>query len=376
MTDLFVMMSMSWITVRKYKKESTQYIIAGITGCVAVFLSNIAPVVLLTCGICKIYNDIHEKKHVKPRLTATVALAWIAAFLVYYALFIHKHPSQQFMINYWTQFDHTFMPTNPLSTDFYLYIFKLLPTTLFAPVFGLNINKTRTLAVVILMTLLFICGIVKLGKKKQFNLILLACLPIIIHLTLSAIKLYPLEKRLILYMIPGIIILCATGIDEFLQIALTKLKLIKLKSVTVTAAVLLIIASLLVRFPEKFFDLKGQLQFVNENISKCDEIYVCAPGALMAMFSYYLHVGKVNEKLDVKDKQLMYDQNYWENNDRELFVYHLTQTLNNQAWIVLPDKCDEIKTLLDQHNLSITKHFEGLGSSIWLVTKKKTTFND
>jgi hypothetical protein len=377
MTDGMVTLIMFWITTKHYKTEKRKYVTAGLAGTVAIFLSNVAPIVLLTCGICALYEQIHVKhtKNIGPLIG--VATLWVTAFLVCYFAIIHNHPARQFMIACWKT---TFLPANPFHSDFYLFLFKQAPVTLFASLFGLDVLKPRTIIVVITMAALFAVGIAKLIRNKQIALVLFICLPVLLHLSLSALQLYPFDRRLILYTLPGVAIGCAVGFGCGLKYILDKLHLTRLQPVATAAVALAIIASLIVRIPVPGADYRGCIQFMNDNANEDHSVYPFSEA--VCSFRYYSELGIVKHNMHVMGKEDWVNINSWSwtlgGDRRGQYIKDVAATAKGKTWLLLRGSdWDHLVSLLEtQHGFVILKKFKPQGVSLYLVEPGKTTFND
>ena len=118
--DVLVLTSIYYFTLKSYKKEETKYYILGILGCVSIYLSNVTPIILFSCGIYLFYNSLINKK-IYFKHMAIVSFVWGITFLSYYYYFIHGHPTSDYMVTYWSN-QNAFMPHNLFSADFYLFL--------------------------------------------------------------------------------------------------------------------------------------------------------------------------------------------------------------------------------------------------------------
>jgi len=210
MTDVFVCLAMFYIVTRNYATDKNR--LFGITfwGVVFVFLSNVAPVVLFASGLYMAYEDFFVTKTKRWLPCLAVFSVWLAVFGIYYYFFIFNHPTQKFMLEYW---EGWFFPCNSLSaaSDFILTKVSHI-LTFFIPY-----------RVPFVVALIFpAAGLCYLVVKRRAGLLILVCTPIALHVALSALKMYPLAPRLMLYLFPCIIILSALGIYGSARIVLQR----------------------------------------------------------------------------------------------------------------------------------------------------------
>lgn len=119
MTDVFVMLFLLWLYSHylKHSKSTSTLAWLAISGILAVFLSNIAILVMFTIGLHWFGSEVAEKR-LKVRSLSVMA-SWIIVFALYYHLFISGHQTKTFMVNYWGD---NFMPFNLFSAEFLAFL--------------------------------------------------------------------------------------------------------------------------------------------------------------------------------------------------------------------------------------------------------------
>jgi hypothetical protein len=124
------------------------------------------------------------------------------------------------------------------------------------------------------LSILILIGIVSLIIKKRIDIIILTVTPLILHLLLSTFKLYPFERRLILYTCPCIIIICSFGFNHLANILFADLK-IKI-SMLLAISIPLLMSFYVYRngFPNKTIEIKKSITFIEQHMHKKDKIYV------------------------------------------------------------------------------------------------------
>jgi hypothetical protein len=372
MSDVFIFLCISYCVIREYRKERNKYWLSGIIGIIAVFLSNVAPVILFTCGLYLVSDCFVQKKKITPLLA--VFSTWLSAFLLYYYFFIYEHPLQNIMVKYWYNVN-AFLPLNPFSGDFYKFLIQTIPTRIFTTLF-FDYNESIGIRrlVVFSMILLFIAGLVKLVWSRRIKIVILACTPILLHLFLSAFQLYPFERRLILYTIPGMIIVCSIGFGYILNIISFKLQIEKFRYFVVIVVMLLICLPSFARFPSKHIEVKDGIKYIQENMEKSKSIY----SFLFAsqIFQYYKEIGFVSNEVNIiSDKKVkLTDIGYYmvENGEylhSDQYINYLKTQLHNKVWLLLHAINDNEKYIinkLDSLGYNKIEEFRTKGSSVYL----------
>jgi hypothetical protein len=291
-----------------------------------------------------------------------VFAVWLSAFLLYYCLFIYEHPHQEFMVKCWS---NAFLPSNPFTSDFYVFLFKKVPVKIFSVIFGLNENKTQTKIVASGFMLLFIAGITGLIKQKN-RLIILSCTPLFLHLILSSFQLYPFERRLILYSLPCSIMVCSFGFDYILNVIFPKLKIEKLKLYALVSFMAIICVQLFVRFPIKKMEVKECIKYVQNDTDADKSIYNFLYASII--FQYYKDIGVVNNEINVL-KPLNFEY-YMLNNEysrSDLYINDLKGQLHNKVWLLISIWDQENFILkIDSLGYNRIKEFKAKDASVYL----------
>jgi hypothetical protein len=259
--DVLVLTSIYYFTLKSYKREESKYYLLGILGCVSIYLSNVTPIILFSCGIYLFYNSMINKK-IYFKYMAGVSIVWVITFLSYYYYFIHGHPIRDYMVSYWS---NAFMPHNLFSTDFYLFLvdkFKML----FDSPYGI-MDK-------ILFPILYLIGFVTLSIRRKTDILLIMLIPIFLHLLLSAFKLYPFDVRLIIYIIPVVIIITSFGFEYLIDIFFTNLRIERFRLLAILIPLSLLFVLCSIGFPQQHEEIKKTINYIENNINKNDKIYV------------------------------------------------------------------------------------------------------
>jgi len=259
-TDVMVFLVLLYCYFKTYKTEKNKIIVLSIVGILAVALSNTA---IITFTVLGLYTLVFEAKKIKQLLLPFVI--WFLAFLGYYFTFLYLHPSRNLMSNYW---EFAFMPLNPFSVEFWQWSYETI-VLVFTKLLGFS-DRFQFYFLVILF---YILGVFSLLKKKNYKLLFILLAPIIIHLALSGLKLYPFYTRIILYQTPLYFITIVIGI----QFIYTKAEKHLHKSVAVIVLLLPITVFLYInakKFPYLKEHIKPVYSFMNDRVKPEDKIYV------------------------------------------------------------------------------------------------------
>jgi hypothetical protein len=253
-----------------FKKKNFETLFFSIlSGILAVWFSNAAIIFLFVFGLLIIHKEY--KEHQIRGLI--IVLCWIVSFLVYYFLFMFHHPTQDYMLMYWTR-KKAFIPFNLFSVDFYLFILSK------SKMFFTDLLYKNYVGVIFFP--IYLSGIWSLRKNKK--LLFLVLMPLILHLILSLFKLYPFDTRFILYQLPFIIITLVEGI--FFLFELIKSRFINTSLYFTLFPLLLFVFLLIGAIPIENEEMKNNLNFINKHIQPNDNVYIY--GSASSAFKFYI----------------------------------------------------------------------------------------
>lgn len=267
------------LTLQPNKNEAL--IRYAIIGSIAVWFSNISIIILFVSGGYFLYFECYQNKNFKILFSF---LFWVTSFLVYYYLFIHNHPSTGLMIIYWEKY---FLPLNPFSKDFYSFLL-IANRDIYGGLLGFN----RFWFIPFLISL---SSIRFMLKYRKYTLLYFCVTPIIVHLLLSSLALYPFSERLILYITPLIIIIYSIGLYHLFEF--TNKKILRVPSFLLILPVLMMFYPIHLQFPLEKEEIKKSLDYIEKNIKKKDIIYVYY-GSHRA-FTFYKEAKIINLKNEI-----------------------------------------------------------------------------
>jgi len=263
MSDVMTLLILFYLTVKEYSSNKNRYNTLMIVGSLSILMSNVAPVILLTIGLYIFFSEFIELRS-KTIVPWTVVFGvWAVVFGVYYYFFVANHPLHDFMLRYWAG---TFMPLNS-SSDFWLFC---LDRAYFLS--GCFISNKIPLHFTVLVP---IVGIASMIVKKQYGLLILSLSPVVIHLALSAFRLYPFEARMLLYSFPCIIIIVSYGVYYTLKAIFFKF------SPTVVKIVIYLLPIFCAYYyfgfclqAQKKEEVKPSIDFIKQNKQEGESIYL------------------------------------------------------------------------------------------------------
>lgn len=327
-TDVFVTLLLFYLynfDPRNFVKK--RFIIAAT---IALFMSVITPIVLFSITLNAAMRRFELSEKDFNQLYKSLAIL-LGAFCIYYLGFVHNHPLKEFMVNYWGGLG-AFMPANIFSGQFvdFLGYFGL-------HVFIHLININYVFSAIFL--LFFIIGIISILKSKDFSGAALYIGPIIIHLLLSVLKLYPVSQRLILYLMPLFIIIIAKGFDAIIKYLFPKRSEFKW-IMTILISIFIVKSFLEKDFPIEKVELKQTLAYISKNAQDGDMIFVCFQAGFP--YQYYKDLGHWKD-----DRFVVRTGSYMLENDTTPLPLNTGQKNN---WLIFSDYCKEDeKKMIDEY---------------------------
>jgi len=245
-------------------KSKKNLILLLISGFIGILFSH-AVFILIATSACLFAFDCIEKKKINKNELGVIVI-WAVSISITYVLFFANHPSKQFQKAYWIDAG-AFLPIwgsfadilGFFSNKINMIFFELLP-------FGQTLSKC--------FIILFVIGVVKLIKDKNWKHLLLFTLPIFIHLTLSALAMYPFEKRYLIYLIPFIILIMTEGFLYILNtISISKYSKL-IVAISLVIPLLFIKKTFENKFPIKIEEVKEVITYLKKNEVKTDNLYI------------------------------------------------------------------------------------------------------
>jgi hypothetical protein len=355
MTDVMVLSVVYYLILITYKIPRNKHLLLTVVGVFSIFLSNVSVIILFSAGI---YWFIQEFRKTKFLVFIWVFGSWGMAFGFYYFFFILGHPARAVMLDYWKG-ANAFLPLNPIDPALYLFLFEKTQIIL-----GVLSNSKSVILGMLFGILVFLGFLNTIIKRKNKAFLMLFLLPLIIHLILSAFQFYPFDKRLILYMIPNFIIVLGYSVDLIAHFFSNYLSTIRLRIFTVVLACFIGFLFFHKEYPIEKEELKKSMDFLYENISQDDKIYVYY-GASNA-FEYY----QLTNYLKFENELLIGTAN---KQNKPEYINEVSLTTGT-TWLLFSHDVDNeeeyIVTQLQLKGYEELKSFHAKGSSTYLFNLK------
>jgi hypothetical protein len=347
-SDVLVLLVASYFLLKDYKTERNKYYVLGIFGAIAILVSNVAPIILFMSGLYLLYDQFFVTKEKKIMPLFIIFSVWLSLFSVYYVFFIHNHPLQEFMLNFWSE-KKAFLPLDSFRNFAVFLIKKMLMA-----VSMLSAKNSEFLLIIF-----FVAGLITFIRGRKTEIIILTCAPITLHLFLSAFQLYPFDTRLILYTLPCLIIICSFGFDTFLKFIFSRLKIEKIQLLAVIIPIVFLLAFLLGKqtVKENRAEIKTSILYIQKNIVEGENIYIHS--AALKAFCYYKEIGFVKTNAHLIEGE-------WNNEKTEV---EELRKLKGKCWILFTTYNSSGKFIINQLDSIGYKQidvFKTTGSSAYL----------
>ncbi|MBX7204592.1 MAG: hypothetical protein K1X81_04160 [Bacteroidia bacterium] len=276
--DVSVFIILGFITFTSYPaiaKSRNKWL--AVSGCLAILYSNIA-VIVLFCIAASFVRDWFLAKRADWRLAA-VMLLWGVVFGLNYYFFIYQYPYAEEVRATWS---FAYCPTDILSCEFVNFIKTTIETTFFTLL--LYVSEIKGAGWLLLVV--FIAGVRHAYLSRNYRLLIFLCCPVLVHLVVSALHLYPFYYRFILYLVPAFIILMAVGIRVITLFLIQKTHRIS-GILFISGTIWLFIEPSLKLYPLWDREVKPSLDFINKNYPYA-HVLITTPHSL---YTYYHETG-------------------------------------------------------------------------------------
>lgn len=276
-----------------------------------IFLSNITVILLTAVYIYFLYEFIRDRKiEWKPVLSGLITGS---VFLMYYIIFIHGHPSQAYMLDFWQS---SFMPQNIFSHEFRMWIFRVVSRIFTTMISYYDIKTWWVIFYDIVYFVIAAIAVLAIMKKRNYFAVHFLLLPIFIHLLLSAFQMYPFHTRLVLYLYPLVMILIANGII-ITAIEIRRRSMRPVLSYLFLAGMLAVFPPVLLKtYPVERAEIKQSLAYLEDNSTAGQDIYVYYRG--YTSFRYYQEIGfvKTQSRIVKGSNKILDDKGFYKELER------------------------------------------------------------
>lgn len=210
MTETLVCLLVTRLALRFHEEGGTRILPLLLAGLLGILLSNTAAMVLAMAGCMMLLQWRLDGDAGVLRTAVVSGVCWLAALTAYYLLYAKGHPSQAYFMRYWEQAGG-FGPPDAFSDASLRYLTRKLELMRNAKnIFHIPVRWAN------LALLLVPLSVWLLGTRRRNRGLLLLPLPLVLHLLLSYLRIYPFDIRLTLYLIPLTILAASYGFDRIL----------------------------------------------------------------------------------------------------------------------------------------------------------------
>lgn len=206
MGDVLVVLVFLYHLTRKDLAESKRLLSLTLIGVVAIFFSNITPIIFISVSAYILYDSWKKPWSQKLRFISMIGL-WGILSIFYYYHFIFQHPLEEYMKTYWVEKGG--FPNIQSGLGSIWQFFRVKSNMLFVDFIGLSRFLKYPLIV------LYLIGSYRLYQKNKRYLILIY-VPLLVHFLFSTLHLYPFELRLVLYLYPLLLVGVGLGLEQLI----------------------------------------------------------------------------------------------------------------------------------------------------------------
>ncbi len=236
-------------------------LLLSVAGTIAIFLSNVSVIPLTVIGLNYVYG-FWRTKHITPGKWIPLVV-WMAFFMVNFFQFIYQHPNTAYMKDYWR---NSFMPLNPFSVPFLKFTNKVVEQ-----IFGHLVPSLPWGYLFLFSLIVYVCGLVIMVLKKDFRSLYLCLAPVVIHLALSALRLYPFELRMLLYQAPLFVLVMIYGIWNLVPYFTHRVQTMR---VLYAISIVLLTFRIFLNFPINHDEIRPAIAYINATARPGESLYI------------------------------------------------------------------------------------------------------
>ncbi|MDZ7739709.1 MAG: glycosyltransferase family 39 protein [Bacteroidales bacterium] len=311
-----------------------KFILFGILGALMIWFSNITVIVLFSIGLGLLPRILRLKTLRYYLGIFLMIFFWLTSFACYYYFFIGKHPSAESQVSSFIYLDYL-----PDTSSFQTMITWIKDKFHNIFVFFLG-HRSFKLGII-----LSIIGLVLIIIKREYKLIIFI-VPLMVHLVLSLLHIYPFSARFTLYIAPAVFIFISYGIYHIFGS-------FRYKTILIIPVMVFIVFQHASHShkPIKVQEIREPMQYINSHYKNGDIIYV--HGGSIYAFKFY------KASFILPDRE--YIDGIWIGNDFDRFDADLQKiSVYNRVWILLShcsqdekeymiSKCEETGRIADRY---------------------------
>lgn len=287
-SDVFIGLLLYFLAIQQLGKRITyiKLITFAVVGAIAIWFSHPSVFILAGIGITLLISAWVKKEWSKFSKYIAVSFAWLASFIAFYLVSIRELSNNAALQKSWDSNHNSFMPLPPVNLNELKWYFEKF-FEIFNYPSGLYLTGIAAIAFIIG------CQSIFSSNKQKFYLLIS---PVLFTLLASGLHKYPFKGQLLLFIIPSILLIVASGTQEIIQKTYSNFKIFSIGFVCLLFLHPFYYVALSLNAPQippNFEyqrireDIKPVLNYVEENQKPGDIIYVYY--ASQYAFKYYLN---------------------------------------------------------------------------------------
>jgi hypothetical protein len=265
-TDVFFALLIFYLSVSLPLNRFKSLLVYGVVGSVAVLCSYPSTIILFVVGLYLLYFEVYQKKNFRLLIPF---VCWAVTLGIYYCLIIHQDPTTDSMVHSWRGY---FLPLN---SQLYGFV-KRAVFGVFGDLLGSG-SCYKIIAIISLVAIGFIC------KDRKYTLLYYIGAPVVVHLILSSLKIYPFVIRLLLYLTPLVVLLYSLGLYYLFEYV--SKRIIALPKLVLVVPILIMLCPLMTKYPIFIEEIKPALRYLEKHIKKDEIVYTYY--AAVPAFEFY-----------------------------------------------------------------------------------------
>ncbi|MGF1492433.1 MAG: glycosyltransferase family 39 protein [Microcoleaceae cyanobacterium] len=189
------------------QRSGFDLLICAVLGAVAIWISHPSVFILAGVGLTLLLNSGLKREWKAIPGYFLVFFTWLASFAAFYLISIQKLINNEDLQSSWDSGHNSFAPLIPTSLTHVRWFIDKFFEIFDYPV-GIHLAGIAALA--------FIIGAIFLWRQERQTLFLLLS-PILITLFVSGLHKYPFKGQLLLFLVPAIILMVATGTQQIIH---------------------------------------------------------------------------------------------------------------------------------------------------------------
>ena len=208
-SDAALLLLLVYLALRVLKSDIVsrrEFTLLGIVGSVVIWVSHPSFFVLAAIGITLLVEKIFRRNFVPLSWLLGLGAVWWASFGIEYYVSLRHLAADEFLRYYWGK---AFMPLPPWSNKTWFF-------NTYLSLMDLGIS-TEQISIYLVLVLLVVGGVSLLIRKRSSALILFL-IPLM-ALMASALQMYPLKNRFMLFLIPPLLLILSEGLGRIYELA-------------------------------------------------------------------------------------------------------------------------------------------------------------